>query len=65
MRPGAVTHGFNQAQRYVGCPITGRTATEVQASAPPGGNLAPPGYYLLFLVDTDRTPSTGTWTRLN
>lgn len=65
MRPGAVTHGFNQNQRYVGCAITGRTATQVHATAPPDGTTAPPGWYLLFLVDNDRVPSTGVWTRLN
>jgi plastocyanin len=64
MRPGAVTHGFNQNQRYVGCVITGRTATEVQATAPPDGTVSPPGWHLLFLVDGDRVPSTGVWVRL-
>jgi Domain of unknown function (DUF1929) len=64
MSAGAVTHGFNQNQRYVGCAITGRTATEVQATAPPDGTIAPPGWYLLFLVDSDRIPSTGVWIRL-
>jgi hypothetical protein len=44
--------------------ITGRTATEVHASAPADGNIAPPGWYLLFLVDTDRAPSLGAWVRL-
>ncbi len=61
---GAVTHGFNQNQRYVGCAITGTTATTVEASAPPDGNIAPPGHYLLFLVDHDRSPSTGVWIRV-
>jgi hypothetical protein len=65
MRPGAVTHGFNHAQRYVGCVITGQTATDVIADAPPDGNVAPPGHYLLFLVDSDRVPSTGTWVQLS
>ena len=64
MRPGAVTHGFNQNQRYVGCAITGRTATEVQSVAPANGTIAPPGWYLLFLVDGDRVPSTGVWLHL-
>jgi Domain of unknown function (DUF1929) len=64
MRPGAVTHGFNQNQRYVGCAITGKTATSVNAVAPPDGNTAPPGYYLLFLVDGDRVPSEAKWIRL-
>jgi FtsP/CotA-like multicopper oxidase with cupredoxin domain len=64
MSPGAVTHGFNQNQRYIGCVITGTTATTVSATAPPSGTIAPPGYYLLFLVDRDRSPSTGAWIRL-
>jgi plastocyanin len=64
MRPGAVTHGFNQNQRYIGCAITGRTATEVQVTAPPDGTIAPPGWYLLFLVDGDRVPSNGVWIRI-
>lgn len=64
MRPGAVTHGFNHNHRYVGCAITGTTATAVNVAAPPDGTIAPPGYYLLFLVDHDRSPSTGVWIRL-
>jgi hypothetical protein len=61
---GAVTHGFNHNQRYVGCTITGRTANAVNATAPPDGTIAPPGYYLLFLVDQDRVPSMANWIRL-
>jgi len=64
IRPGAVTHGFNQNQRYVGCVINGTTATAVNATAPPNGTIAPPGYYLLFLVDQDRIPSEAKWIRL-
>jgi Galactose oxidase-like, Early set domain len=64
MSAGAVTHGFNQNQRFVGCAITGRTPAAVQATAPPDGTIAPPGWYLLFLVDSDRVPSTGVWIRL-
>lgn len=64
LSPGAVTHAFNHNQRYVGCAITGTTATAVGATAPPDGNIAPPGYYLLFLVDHDRVPSMAKWIRL-
>jgi plastocyanin len=64
MSSGAVTHGFNHNQRYVGCKITTKTATTVDATAPPDGTIAPPGYYLLFLVDQDRVPSAGNWIRL-
>jgi len=64
IRPGAVTHAFNQSQRYVGCAIVSRAGSSVQATAPPNGNVAPPGYYLLFVVDADRVPSTGLWIKL-
>jgi FtsP/CotA-like multicopper oxidase with cupredoxin domain len=64
MSPAAVTHGFNQNQRCIGCAISGTTATTVDAVAPLDGTVAPPGYYLLFLVDKDRSPSTGVWIRL-
>jgi plastocyanin len=65
MRPGAVTHAFNHNQRYVGCAITGTTATTVDATAPADGTIAPPGYYLLFVVNHDRAPSLGRWIRLS
>jgi len=65
MRAGAVTHGFNHNQRAVICVISGLTATGVNGVAPPDGTLAPPGHYLMFLVDHDRSPSQGVWVRLS
>jgi plastocyanin len=64
MRPGAVTHAFNQSQRYVGCVIVLASGSSVQATAPLNRNVAPPGYYLLFVVDADRVPSRGVWIRV-
>jgi galactose oxidase-like protein len=64
IRPGAVTHGFNQSQRFVGCVVTGAAGGKVSAVAPPDGTVAPPGFYLLFLVDGSRVPSIGRWIRL-
>lgn len=65
MRPGAVTHAFNQAQRSIECTIAGAGTADVQVVAPPNGNVAPPGWYLLFLVDHDRIPSEGVWIHLS
>jgi hypothetical protein len=65
LRPGAVTHGWNQSQRYVECAIIGGTATAVRVLAPPNGNVAPPGYYLLFILTGGRLPSVGRWIRLS
>ena len=64
LRPGAVTHAFNQSQRYVGCGIASAAGSAVQATAPSNQNVAPPGYYLLFVVDLDRVPSEGVWIKL-
>ena len=64
IRPGAVTHGWNQSQRFVGCAITGTAGGSVDVLAPPDGNVAPPGHYLLFIVDGARIPSVGRWIRV-
>ena len=64
IRPGAVTHGFNQSQRLIECVLTATHAASVEAQAPPDGFVAPPGYYLLFIVDGSRVPSVGRWIRL-
>ena len=65
MRPGAATHGFNMSQRAIECEITGGDATQITVKAPPDGNIAPPGHYLLFLIDANRVPSIGHWIRIN
>lgn len=64
MRPGAVTHGFNMSQRAVECQIIGGAGTTLTIEAPPNGNVAPPGWYLLFLVDANRVPTLGWWLRI-
>ena len=64
IRPGAVTHGWNMSQRFVECAIVGGNAGSVRAQAPPNGNVAPPGYYLLFIVSAGRVPSVARWIRL-
>src|SRR5262249_5746924 len=65
MRQGAVTHAFNQAQRAIDSVIAGTAGSGVRLVAPPHGLLAPPGWYLLFLVDQDRVPSEGVWIKLS
>ncbi len=64
IRPGAVTHGFNMSQRSIYCEIPARTAGQISVAAPPDGNVAPPGHYLLFLIDSNRVPSVAKWLRL-
>jgi len=64
MRPGAVTHGFNQPQRYVGCNFT-VAAGALTVTSPPDGDVAPPGWYMLFIVNSGRVPSVARWIRLH
>jgi plastocyanin len=64
LRPGAVTHGYNMSQRGIECVIAGMGAGTLDVVAPPNANLAPPGWYLLFILDSNRVPSEGRWVRL-
>jgi hypothetical protein len=36
----------------------------LDVAAPPNAYLAPPGWYLLFILDSNRVPSEGRWIRL-
>ncbi len=57
LRPGAITHGFDQSQRLIELVISGTSAGSVDVQAPPNANIAPPGYYLLFILNGSRVPS--------
>jgi hypothetical protein len=56
IRNGSVTHSTNNDQRYVGLEIVSRTGNSIRLTAPPNGNVAPPGYYMLWLVDNGGNP---------
>ena len=55
---GTVTHAFDFGQRANTLSFT-PTATGVSVTAPSGPNLAPRGYYLLFVLNRNGVPSTG------
>ena len=60
IRPGAATHSNDPDQRLVDVPFTQSGAT-VTAALDANPNLTPPGWYMLFGVDTTGTPSVATW----
>jgi len=64
MRPSSVTHTFNMEQRYVALTFAEENGV-LRATAPATGESAPPGYYMLFILDSDRVPSTAAWVRLD
>ena len=63
VRNGAVTHAFNMDQRLVGMSFTAGTGA-LTVTAPPNGNIAPPGWYMLFLLNSAGVPSVATFVQL-
>ena len=60
--PSALTHQINPSQRYVGLGINEQNESgTLRLAAPPDANVAPPGWYLLFVVNDAGTPSVGSW----
>jgi hypothetical protein len=58
IRLGSVTHAFDANQRANTLAFT-TTATQVRVTAPKNGKLAPPGHYLVFILNRNGVPSTG------
>jgi hypothetical protein len=58
------THSFDSNQRLVDLDIVTRSGGVVKATVPQNRNIAPPGWYMLFLVDNDDVPSVGAWIQL-
>ena len=56
IRLGAVTHSNNMEQRYIPLSFT-PGATTITATAPDNSNIAPPGIYMLFIIDANGVPS--------
>src|SRR3954468_10955187 len=56
VRLGAVTHSDNMEQRYIPLSFTAGT-TSLTAAAPADANVAPPGPYMLFILDANGVPS--------
>jgi len=60
IKPGGTTHSISMDQRYVDLSFTpGQEA--VTATAPPNGNHAPPGWYMLFILNSSGIPSVASW----
>ena len=66
MAPGATTHGFDTNQRYVDLKVLDTIDGQgVDVAAPPSANVAPPGYYMLFLINKDGVPSVADWVKID
>ena len=58
MRMGSVTHNFDMDQRFMNLTFRpGSGAGTLDVDAPANPNVAPPGRYMLFLIDDKGVPS--------
>jgi hypothetical protein len=58
IRLGSVTHAFDMSQRANTLSFT-RSSTGIAITAPGNANQAPPGHYLLFILNRNGVPSEG------
>lgn len=56
MRPGAITHHTDSEQRYVPLNFVVTGANSLRAAAVNDPTVAPPGYYMLWIVDSSGLP---------
>jgi hypothetical protein len=64
IRPGATTHSADGEQRLIDLPIQLTGAGTAELRLPVRATIAPPGWYLLFVVDGAGRPSDGAWIHL-
>ena len=70
LRNNSVTHGVDMSQRYVELALAdefqavGTRRYQVSVQMPIDGYYAPPGYYMLVVVDTLNKPSHAVWIHL-
>jgi hypothetical protein len=55
---GATTHNYDTNVRLIWLQITGTSSNSITVSAPLNANLAPPGYYMIHVLDGSLVPST-------
>jgi Domain of unknown function (DUF1929) len=60
----SVTHSTNFDQRFFNLAFS-KTGGNLSVTAPSSGNIAPPGYYMLFVLNAAGVPSTAKILKLN
>ena len=57
MHPSATTHCVDTEQRYVGLEFNYKSSSSLSAKVPLNKNIAPPRYYMLFIIKEEDIPS--------
>ena len=61
--PGSATHAVDMNQQFIPLALQQRTGC-VDLTAPPNAKAAPPGYYMLFLLNDQGVPSVAKFVKL-
>jgi hypothetical protein len=61
VKPSGATHAMGQDQRYVTLSFSQSSGGDLTVTSPPDGNHAPPGYYMLFILNSNGVPSVASW----
>jgi hypothetical protein len=64
VKVSATTHHYNTDQRLIWLQIDSKTASSVTVKAPINNKLAPPGYYLIHVLNSAGVPSVGTFIKI-
>lgn len=64
LRSGCVTHSFNMDQRHIGLKILARSGNTLTLEGPLNAKIAPPGQYLLFILNAVGVPSIAKFIQL-
>ena len=64
VRASSITHQINTDQRHVKLQVASIQGDQLVLEAPPNGAVAPPGYYMLFIVNARGVPSVAHWVRV-
>ena len=56
---GSMTHSIDMNQRHIQVAVTTLASGQIRVTMPAGAKTAPPGPYMLFVLDNARTPTQG------
>jgi hypothetical protein len=62
IRTPSVTHAFDENQRYIPLSFTAGSG-QLSVQAPSNSNTAPPGYYMLYILNGNGVPSVASFVR--
>lgn len=63
--PGATTHGNDMHQRFIKLHSSHGNTNKVNVSIPSSRALVPPGYYMIFVIDSNGVPSAARFVQVS